>query len=108
MGRKIETLKIKHPRDSSVPLQINKADFNPRLHKLWQPKKAESAPPPPSTKPSLTSGRDWYLLMSSAGWREVKESAEAIGYDKPDGLSWEEAIPQIMAHEMEVLDGQAK
>jgi hypothetical protein len=101
MGRRIDTVIIEHPRDPSVPLRINATDFDPREHTPF----GQSAT---VAKPIVVGRTDWYLLFSTKGWRALRSSAEDIGYVKPDDLSWEEAIPEIIAHETEVLDGQAE
>lgn len=105
MGKTLQTVLIQHPGDPSSPLRINASDLKPGMV-LWSdtpdPPEApvetsvETAEPPPDPREqTATLVIDWRFVFSSGGWRSLKETAEAVGYEKPDDLTWEEAIPEL-------------
>lgn len=86
MAQQLETVLIQHPQDPTVAIRINICDLQPEMV-LWQL--------PPVEPPS--SPKSWTALFTAYGWRAVKESAAVIGYEKPEGLTWEDAVVQLEA-----------
>lgn len=72
-----------HPGDPSVPLRVNRSEAH--LYKPWVEPVAESEP----------SGLR--ALFEAQGWTALRKIAAEIGYEKPEGQSWEESIPEMEA-----------
>ena len=89
MARKLETVVI-FGADGVSSLRMNKSDFDPAKHTLWHP--VVQKPPPQPVAPL-----DAANIYAVDGWRGLARTAKTVGYEKPDDLSWEEAIPEIQA-----------
>lgn len=90
---KIETLKIAWSHEPGY-VTINKSDFDPSEHDIY-------APVP---DPSLLTREQRQSELDAMDWRDVKAIAEEYEITKPEGGSWDDAIPLILDHEFGVPD----
>lgn len=113
---KLKTVLIQHPGDPASPLRINESDLKSH-HVLWdvaKPPATANADPvaesePEALEPEAASEvSKWDLLFNSGGWQAVKTAAEAIGYEKPEYLSWKESLPEIEEWEALLASEAAK
>lgn len=109
MGKKIDTIEICHPSNPAVPLRINLADFDPRTMRKFGEQSVIEVGEQSVTEvgeqvtvidePTVSDIPDWYDLYLEKGWRGLKDAAEKIGFIKPEAMSWEDAIDDIIAWE---------
>lgn len=100
MGKKIDTIEICHPSNPAVPLRINLADFDPRTMRKFGEAVIEVGEQLTAIdEPTVSDIPDWYDLYLEKGWRGLKDAAEKIGFIKPEAMSWEDAIDDIIAWE---------
>jgi hypothetical protein len=96
MGKRLGTIEICHPSNPAIPLRINLADFDPRTMRKFGDEVGEQ---PTAIESPDEDIPDWYDLYLEKGWRGLKDSAEKIGFVKPEAVSWEDAIDDIIAWE---------
>lgn len=101
---KLETVIIEHPSNPACSLRINKKNFNPATMKLYLPEvqmALDSIIEPVVLEPTIIEPRltDWVKLFEEQGWRAVKDAAETLGFEKPDELSWSDALTSIADYE---------
>ncbi len=108
MGKRLGTIEICHPSNPAIPLRINLSDFDPRTMRKFGDDVIEVGEQSVIEaeeqltvidEPTVSDIPDWYGLYLEKGWRGLKDAAEKIGFIKPEAMSWEDAIDDIIAWE---------
>lgn len=106
MGKRLGTIEICHPSNPAIPLRINLGDFDPKtMQKFGETSVIEVGKQPTAIdEPTVIESPDedipdWHDLYLEKGWRGLKDAAEKIGFVKPEAMSWEDAIDDIIAWE---------
>lgn len=85
---------------------INEADYDPSVHRKYDPSTPKPSLPPgsgvtPKERVSWESRiAELNATHNESGWNAVAEIATALGVTKPEGQSWRDTIPEIARVEL--------
>ena len=94
----LPTVKVKWPGGDSGYLTINKQDFDPAIHTLYEAKSKPVTPKSSGSNPARAAREAELNGLLPDNWRSVKRIAQELDIEKPDG-GWDEAIPMILDKE---------